>query len=607
MKVKSLQVKITLTICALWVACSLGLIFFSYRQINGVLNDSIRTRLRDYAALGAMMIPGEAHATLSTRTDEAAPVYADAVRRLKQLVSSNPDIHFAYTVRKSADGKVSFVVDSTDPGPDHVSPGDPYDDASPLLVEAAGKLAEPVVEKEFYTDKWGQFLSAYAPILNADGSQDGVLCIDMSVHSIRGILLDHTLKLLFLMLLSFAFILPASVILSRNIVLPVREYVGLTRHLAENDYSRTVPESFRRRQDEIGELGNMYETMVENTNVLVRAIKDQSSVLSGIGDDLSANMNETAASVNQINGNIQEIRNQTLSQSASVTETISTMEQIIGNLAKLKTDIDRQASTVTQSSASIEEMLANTASVTETLAKNAENVRDLTLASEGGRSDLAAVSDSIRDIAKKSEGLVEISEVIETIASQTNLLSMNAAIEAAHAGDAGKGFSVVADEIRKLAESSGSQSKAVSESLRKIRDAMYRISQETDTVVGQFEEIDRKIRTVSERDQGIREAMNEQNSGSKEILCAIGELNDITSHVKTGFDEMLTGSQEVIHESVNLGRITEEVSGRIVEMVSGVGQITVAVNLVNETSQANRESIGVLLREVDRFRVRECV
>ena len=145
-------------------------------------------------------------------------------------------------------------------------------------------------------------------------------------------------------------------------------------------------------------------------------------------------------------------------------------------------------------------MLANIASVTGVLNSDARNVAELAAASEAGRADLASVSERIREVARESEGLLEISSVIQNVASQTDLLSMNAAIEAAHAGESGKGFAVVADEIRKLAESSGEQSKTISASLKRIKDSMEAITLSTDKVMDQFEDINSRIRAVSERE-----------------------------------------------------------------------------------------------------------
>jgi methyl-accepting chemotaxis protein len=279
------------------------------------------------------------------------------------------------------------------------------------------------------------------------------------------------------------------------------------------------------------------------------------------------------------------------------------MEQITVNIDKLNGHIDRQTASVSQSSSAIEEMLANIQSVTQTLVKNSNNVRDLATASEVGRAGLEEVATDIQGIARESEGLLEINAVMENIASQTNLLSMNAAIEAAHAGEAGKGFAVVADEIRKLAESSGEQSKTISTVLKKIKESIDKITKSTDEVLNKFEAIDAKVKTVTEQEENIRNAMEEQGEGSKQILDAIGQLNEITQMVKGGSVEMLEGSKEVIHESKNLGAVTQEIANGMNEMATGADQINSAVTRVNTISGENKENIDILVKEVSRFKV----
>ena len=368
----------------------------------------------------------------------------------------------------------------------------------------------------------------------------------------------------------------------------------------EGDLTRTIPVSSK---DEVGDLSIYFNQTLDKIKNLVINIKNEALKLSEISNDLSNNMNKTATAVNEINVNIQNIKGQVINQSASVTETNATMDRVTENIDKLNEHVERQSGNVSQASSAIEEMVANIRSVTNTLVKNTANVNSLMEASEVGRTGLQDVAADIQEIARESEGLMEINSVMENIASQTNLLSMNAAIEAAHAGDAGKGFAVVADEIRKLAESSGEQSKTIVEVLKKIKDSIDNITRSTDNVLNKFEAIDSSVKTVAEQEENIRNAMEEQGTGSKQILNGIGELNDITRQVKSGSNEMFEGAKEVIKESDNLEKLTQDISSRMNEMASGADQINRAVKQVNEISSKNHEGINALIKEVSRFKV----
>jgi methyl-accepting chemotaxis protein len=368
----------------------------------------------------------------------------------------------------------------------------------------------------------------------------------------------------------------------------------------EGDLTRSITVSSK---DEIGDLALYFNKTLGKIKALVLTIKNQSSTLADIGNNLSSNMTETAAAVNQITANIQSVKSRVINQSASVTETNATMEQVIANINKLNGHVEAQSSNVSQASSAIEEMVANIGSVTNTLINNAANVKTLQEASEVGKTGLQEVATDIQEISRESEGLLEINAVMENIASQTNLLSMNAAIEAAHAGEAGKGFAVVADEIRKLAESSSEQSKTISSVLKKIKESIDKITVSTNNVLTRFESIDSGVRTVSQQEENIRNAMEEQGEGSKQILHSVGDLNGLTQQVKSGSEEMLNGSQEVMKESRNLERVTQEITGGMNEMASGSDQINIAVHNVNDMTTKNREAIDTLIREVSKFKV----
>ena len=390
--------------------------------------------------------------------------------------------------------------------------------------------------------------------------------------------------------------------LSRSFTKPILRVASVLKDISEGegDLTRTIPE---KGKDEISDMSYYFNLTMKKIRDMIVIIKQEAKSLSSVGEDLSTNMNETASTINEISANIRSIRGQISNQSASVTETNTTMGQIISNIDKLNGFVEKQFLSVSQSSSAIEEMLANIQSVTQTLIKNVKNVNDLSKASEVGRASLQEVAQNIRDISKESAGLLEINSVIENIASQTNLLSMNAAIEAAHAGDSGRGFAVVAGEIRKLAESSSKQSKTISDVLKKIKSSIDKIILSTDNVLNKFASIDNAVKTVSEQEEHIRNTMEEQGSGSKQILENISVLNSVTQQVRQSSNEMLENSKEVIQEAQKLEISTHEIVGGINEMSSGTQQIDVAVNRVNGISFQNKENINRLVHEISHFKI----
>jgi methyl-accepting chemotaxis protein len=354
--------------------------------------------------------------------------------------------------------------------------------------------------------------------------------------------------------------------------------------------------------DELGTIAGMVNSFSEHLIGGIGTIKYKINGLNHTSFELSINMGKTSKAVEQISSNLDSMKNLMVKQESGAEEAGKAVGVIKENIDSLKKMIEEQTESVNMSSSAIEEMTANIHSVTQTLVENSRNVGTLTEASENGRMGLQSVAQEIQEIARDSEGLLEINSLMNNIASQTNLLSMNAAIEAAHAGEAGKGFAVVADEIRKLAESSSKQSKTTAAMLKKIKASIDNITKSSNDVLARFGAIDTSVKTVSEHEQNIRSAMEEQETGGRQILESISKLRDLTSSVKKGSDSMEESGGTLVHETDDFIKTSKETVEGMNEILKGVHQINDSVSHVNEMSRENNNNFESLKQETNKFK-----
>jgi len=601
----SLKFRFIVFFIVLIASLTATLVYIGVRQLSDTVINTFAEQGINIAEKAVSLIDGDAFEALAKSLDINDPFYEETRVKLLQLKEASSCLYL-YTMAPKSGNLWQFIIDgSTEPDDEeHFSALgdeeeiDEYDFAFQRILASGKTEISGLVDQ----GEWGWLISVYTPIFNSAGEIVGIIGCDYDGENLHNAIVASEIRQIIVGAI-FAFVgFLLLLFFMRMIFTPLKEINVILKQisLGQGDLTKRITIT---KNNEIGELADSFNKTLDMIKNMVINIKKETEVLTVTGNDLASNMNETAASINEITANVQNIQSRILSQSASVSETHATMEQVVININKLNGHVENQSSNISSASSAIEQMVANTKSVTDTLIKNAANVQILKDASESGRTGLQAVAADIQEIARESEGLLNINSVMENISSQTNLLSMNAAIEAAHAGEAGKGFAVVAGEIRKLAENSSQQSKTISTVLKKIKEAIDKITRSTGNVLDKFEDIDSSVRVVAEQEEHVRCSMEEQQAGSRQILEGISNINEITRQVENGSKEMLNGAREVINESTNLEKTTQEISLGMSEMASGANEMNASIVHINDISCKTREEISLLMKEVSMFKV----
>ena len=540
-----------------------------------------------------------------TKSMDPDDEYYDSVRLWMLDLKQATGCRFLYTLSK-INNEYQYVIDgSCDPSDeDNFSAcGDTEDLESwgeaPLKALHTGELTHSKFEKQ---EKWGWTISSYLGIRNSKGKVVGMIGCDFGAGEIVYRIQEEILKIIIISIILIVVAGGTIWIFSNYMFNSMGKISDQMEEIAAGKADLTT------RIQETGglELKNLAKScnnVISSLASLIRNLQEQSDVLHTTGNQLYEKMNSHIGQIDLTVANVNTIAEEINLQTSKITEVADSVGRVDSQISGLGTRMTEQQNAIQQSSSAIEEISSNIESVTKNVKKITAEYSVLVNETETGKTNQEKVAKQVTQISEQSKNLNMANQAIASIAAQTNLLAMNAAIEAAHAGEAGKGFGVVADEIRKLAETSSKQSGEIKNLLEGITESIDEIVLSSNNSAKSFSSVESQILNMNKHMQEVQSGMEEEMLAVGEILNTVKTVNTTTDAITKASDEMKNESSTLFQKIEDLKKIAAATHERSNNVSASISEMKDTAQTAVDASQLNLDSAASVIDMVKGFTV----
>jgi len=546
--------------------------------------DNLTTSLKEWEAASATMNEVKLLPTISPKVSTALDIIRDLRKvsgpSLEKLAKSLADL-------KDDSGRVSYWGDRAE--------------VLTFFGEVIPKTPDHKLDTQTRTDI-GNFVRAIAIVnLNLDSiqstlsEQGAVIASEMADLRVRSTVWAATIVLIFVLLA-----IVVSMLLSRSISISLAEIGSRVQTMGTGDLR---VDFISHRKDETGTLGANLNQLIHSFQGSLGDIKESAASNGLVKDGMVQVVAVAMSSAVEIEANSNAIKARMEQLNTLIEELTTQMKLMEAGVAAFSQKIVKQNLHIGNSVAAVTEVMASIENVTRITQKNREEADELVREADRGSEAFEETSTKVSEIAESVEEIQEMASVIAGIATQTKILSLNAAIEAAHAGDSGRGFAVVADEIGKLAEASATSSDEIGRTIASIILKISEADTTRATTTEAFDRITLRVTSVSQSVVEIHQNIQEMNVGGNQILEAMEQLKTSSESVTFDASGLEQGITNVGGNIVTIDRISSEVVLNIGEITAGLQEISRSVHAAGEQSAKLEAIAGVLETAVNRFQI----
>jgi methyl-accepting chemotaxis protein len=577
------------------------------RQITSVAMDIFTDQGLPLVEKTAALIDGDKFEALCQTLDPDDPWYEEIRVAMYELkLTSRCEYLYTMAAIPGAEYDFYFIIDGS-------APPDDEEKFSPLGSEENVEDYDAAFFRTFQTQKieisglvmqegWGWLISVYAPVFNSQGKMVGIIGCDFLAEKVYQIILSQVFRGVLLSLAFIAAGLILMLIFLRMIFVPLKQVSLSMEEIAagEGDLTALIPAM---KHDEVGILAVSFNRFVGKLREIMSTIDASVKELTGNARNLNGQASAMMDSLGAIFSGIEGIREQARDQNITAKTSYDGVKRIEERIDGLEEKLSTQLHAVEQSSASINQLTASIQSVTDNINRVSRRYEELVKNAKSGKDNQRETSECIGRIVKQTENLIDANSAITRIAARTNLLSMNAAIEAAHAGAAGKGFAVVAEEIRNLSETAAEQSKTIKQHITEIQGTIKQIVSAAEKSSGSFNSIDADIGELNNMISEVQSAMQEQNAGIRDILDAVKAINESAQSITAAAGKMKNDSVPVFAGINDLVKNTALILEHTEVSIEQTGGMKKTSEQMLEVAGRNGVNAQDVLSIVERFKI----